>query len=117
MTHTIVALRAKVRGSLMAELEKSLAGRLRHLPDADRKALDTMVEAAVKKLLHTPMLRIKAMARDPRGDELVATLHDLFDLGDAVREVPGEPRAPRDVPSHDEVGPSVAPPDRENIGR
>ena len=71
----------------MAELERSLAGRLKHLPDADRKALDTMVDAAVNKLLHTPTRRIKAMAGDPRADELVRAVHHLFDLADALQDV------------------------------
>jgi len=85
VTTTIVALRAKVRASLAAELDKSLTGRLKHLPDADRKALDTMLEAAVNKLLHTPVSRMKALAGDPRGEELVAAIHQLFDLPQGPR--------------------------------
>jgi glutamyl-tRNA reductase len=87
MTGTIVALRAKVRASLTAELEKSLSGRLKHLGDADRKALETMLEAATNKLLHAPTSRIKALAGDPQGDELVKALHHLFDLEEMVRQV------------------------------
>ena len=64
MTGTIVALRAKVRASLAGELEKSLSGRLKHLGDADRKALESMIDAAVNKLLHAPTSRIKALAGD-----------------------------------------------------
>jgi glutamyl-tRNA reductase len=87
VTATIVALRAKVRASLAAEVERTLTGRLKHLTDADKKALETMTDAAVNKLLHVPTSRIKALASDPRGDELVKALHHLFDLGDAVREI------------------------------
>jgi glutamyl-tRNA reductase len=87
MTGTIVALRAKVRASLAVELEKSLSGRLKHLSDADRKALESMLEAAVNKLLHAPTSRIKALAGDPQGDELVKALHHLFDLEEIVRQV------------------------------
>jgi glutamyl-tRNA reductase len=86
VTGTIVALRAKVRGSLMTELDKSLTGRLKHLPDADRKALDTMIEAAVNKLLHTPVSRLKAGAGDKGGDDLVQALRHLFDLADVKTE-------------------------------
>lgn len=86
VTGTIVALRAKVRASLDTELDKALAGRLKHLPDPDRQALVRMVEAAVNKLLHTPVSRIKAMAKDARGDELVQAVHDLFDLPEVPRD-------------------------------
>jgi glutamyl-tRNA reductase len=87
MTGTIVALRAKVRALLAAELEKSLSGRLKHLADSDRKALETMLDAAANKLLHAPTSRIKALAGDPQGDELVKALHHLFDLEELVRQV------------------------------
>jgi glutamyl-tRNA reductase len=87
LTGTIVALRAKVRASLTAELEKSLSGRLKHLNETDRKALETMLEAATNKLLHAPTSRIKALAGDPQGDDLVKALHHLFDLEEMVRQV------------------------------
>jgi len=64
-----------------------LTGRLKHLTDTDKKALETMIDAAVNKLLHTPTSRIKALAADARGDDLVKAVHHLFDLADAVREV------------------------------
>jgi glutamyl-tRNA reductase len=87
MTGTIVALRAKVKASLAAELEKTLSGRLKHLNDSDRKSLEIMLEAATNKLLHAPTSRIKALAGDPQGDELVKALHHLFDLEEMVRQV------------------------------
>jgi glutamyl-tRNA reductase len=87
VTATIVALRAKVRAALAAEVDRTLTGRLKHLTDADRKALETMIDAAVNKLLHTPTSRIKALAADPRGDDLVKAVHHLFDLADAVRDI------------------------------
>ena len=59
ITPTIVALREKVRGTLAAELERSLAGKLRHLNDDDRKALGVMLDAAVNKLLHAPTRALK----------------------------------------------------------
>jgi glutamyl-tRNA reductase len=87
MTATIVALRAKVRASLAAEVERTLTGRLKHLCESDRKSLETMTDAAVNKLLHGPTSRIKALAGDPRGEDLVKALHHLFDLADNVREI------------------------------
>jgi len=109
VTHTIVALRTKVRSSLAAELEKSLAGRLKHLSDADRKALDTMLDAAVNKVLHTPTTRIKAMAGDPSVKELVTAVHHLFDLADLARELEAKDRpASPDA----QQGPNSAPRER-----
>jgi glutamyl-tRNA reductase len=89
VTATIVALRAKVRASLAAEVERTLAGRLKHLADADKKALEIMIDAAVNKVLHLPTSRIKAMAADPRGDDLVKAVHHLFDLTEAVKNIDG----------------------------
>jgi glutamyl-tRNA reductase len=77
---TIVALRTKTKAVVMGEVERSLAGKLKHLPPADRDALQTMVDAAVNKLLHEPVTRLKAAAGDPRGDDLVSALSELFDL-------------------------------------
>ena len=87
VTATIVALRAKVRASLAAEVERTLTGRLKHLGETDRKALETMIDAAVNKLLHAPTSRIKALAGDPRGEDLVKAVHHLFDLTETVREI------------------------------
>jgi glutamyl-tRNA reductase len=100
VTATIVALRAKVRASLAAEVERTLTGRLKHLADGDRKALETMVDAAVNKLLHTPTTRIKALAADPRGDDLVKAIHHLFDLADTVRDI--EAAQANDPPAKEE---------------
>jgi glutamyl-tRNA reductase len=119
VTGTIVALRAKVRALLDTELDKTLASRLKHLPETDRQALSKMVEAAVNKLLHTPVSRIKAMASDPRGDEFVQAVHNLFDL----------PETPRDAASSDvgsdapetetmsEAKSVPSPAERETLGR
>jgi glutamyl-tRNA reductase len=80
LTDTIVALRNKTRSVVMGEVERSLAGRLKDLPDADRQALSSMVDAVVNKLLHDPVTRIKAEAGGPRGDDLASALSDLFAL-------------------------------------
>jgi glutamyl-tRNA reductase len=101
VTGTIVALRAKVRASLLQEVDRTLSGRLRHLPDTDRKALEVMVDAAVNKLLHTPVTRIKALASDPRGEDLVKALHHLFDLPSVIAEPPAA--APEEEGVREEV--------------
>ncbi|HEY1696295.1 MAG TPA: glutamyl-tRNA reductase [Polyangiaceae bacterium] len=78
---TVVALRARTRAVLVAELDKSLGTRLKHLPEGDRAALQQMVDSAVNKLLHAPTTKLKARAAE--GDdagEMAAALRHLFDL-------------------------------------
>ncbi|HEY6461963.1 MAG TPA: glutamyl-tRNA reductase, partial [Polyangiaceae bacterium] len=78
---TVVAMRARTRAVLVAEMEKTLATRLKHLPEGDRAAMQQMVDSAVNKLLHVPTTKLKARAAD--GDdagEMAATLRFLFDL-------------------------------------
>jgi glutamyl-tRNA reductase len=77
---TIVALRAKTRGVLVAELERSLGTRLKHLGEADRAALSQMVESATNKLLHAPTTRLKQAAGESEGSDLVRAAQHLFDL-------------------------------------
>jgi glutamyl-tRNA reductase len=77
---TVVALRAKTRGVLVAELERSLGGRLKHLGDGDRAALNQMIESATNKLLHSATTRLKQAASSSDGGDLVRALQHLFDL-------------------------------------
>ena len=86
---TIVALRARTRGVLVAELERSLGQRLKHLTEGDRAALAQMVESATNKLLHAPTTRLKAAASTSDAGDLVEALHHLFDL-------PKAPEAPEE---------------------
>ena len=106
---TIVALRAKTRGVLVAELERTLTGRLKHLGEADRAALLQMIESATNKLLHAPTTRIReaASAEDDEA-ELVRAIQHLFDL----RE-----QAPANVASAKDASPSTAPPPDESEKR
>jgi glutamyl-tRNA reductase len=77
---TVVALRAKTKAVLFAELERSLGTRLKHLQEGDRAALNQMLESAVNKLLHAPTTRLKASAGNDDAAELVRALKHLFDL-------------------------------------
>jgi glutamyl-tRNA reductase len=79
---TIVALRNKTKGILMAELERSLTGKLKHLGDADRAALGQMIDASVNKLLHTTTTRLKASTDEDDGEQVVRIVKHLFDLPD-----------------------------------
>ena len=80
MAPVIVGLRERTRATLFAELEKSLAGKLRHLGPAEKQALTIMLEAATNKLLHTPVTRLRGLAGDPKVNDYVDALCDLFEI-------------------------------------
>ena len=68
---------------LEIELEKTLKGRLKHLVEDDKKALEKMLEAALKKLLHVPTTRLRELAQSGNRDQLdttLDTLESLFEL-------------------------------------
>ncbi|APR85343.1 Glutamyl-tRNA reductase [Minicystis rosea] len=83
LTPAIVALRARTRSVLGAELDRSLHGKLRHLGAAEREALEIMLDAATNKLLHGPVARLRELATDPMGQDYLEAIRDLFAL-DAV---------------------------------
>jgi len=102
-TPLIVALRERIRGALKFELERSLRGRLRHLGAPERDALDTMVDAAVNRLLHEPTTRLRQAASVGELDtlafpELSAALEHAFalDAGRAQSEGARSERADND---------------------
>jgi glutamyl-tRNA reductase len=94
---TLVAMRAKARAVVLAELDVSLKGRLKHLGEADRAALKQMVESAVGKLLHSPTAKLKARAVEGEdAQDLAAAVRYLFDLQEAsppkdAEEAPSAP--------------------------
>ncbi len=97
VTPTVVALRAQVRRALAAEIDRSLAGRLKHLPEDDRRALALMADAAVNRVLHTPVTRLRALAGEARADDAVQLIEHLFALPDvevASGAAADEPEAP-----------------------
>jgi len=89
----VVALRAKTRAVLLGELERTLSGRLKHLGEGDRAALEQMMESAVNKLLHAPTTRLKAGAANGTAGEHANALKHLFDLPEAPRSA----ESPRDA--------------------
>ncbi len=94
---TVISLRAKTRGVLLAELERTLGGRLKHLPDGDRAALLQMMESAANKLLHAPITRLKAGAVAGEGADNASVLKHLFDLPELNDLPPGAGASSRDV--------------------
>lgn len=97
---TIVALRAKTKGVLVAELERTMSTRLKHLGASEREALEQMIESATNKLLHAPTTKLKAAAGASDGNDLVRAAQSLFDL----------PQAPPPEPSQRELGETPARP-------
>jgi glutamyl-tRNA reductase len=80
VTPAIVALRTRTHATLASELERTLGGRLKHLSEDDRKALEQMIESAVNKILHVPTTRLRDAASSGDGADLVERLTELFDL-------------------------------------
>jgi glutamyl-tRNA reductase len=90
----VVGLRARTKTMLTAELERSLAGKLKHLTADDRSALHAMIESATSKLLHAPLTRLKeASGTDDEGLFARATA-ELFNLSDDDVSTPSDHSAP-----------------------
>ena len=87
---TVAALRERFRVMARAELERSLGGKLRHLGEDDRRALETMMDAMVNKLLHAPTAALRAQSATSEGAALAAIVRALFELPDsgATGELP-----------------------------
>lgn len=104
MSPVIVGLRERTRGALVAELERSLSGKLKHLGPAERDALLVMVEAATNRLCHRPTVRLKSLAGDARGADYAEVLADLYDLSASGD---GSPRRASDPGGTDSLPPSI----------
>jgi glutamyl-tRNA reductase len=100
---TVVALRARTRSVLVSELERSLAGRLKHLTEGDRQALAQMVESATNKLLHSPTTRLKLAASSSDAGDLVDAVHHLFDLPKPAPEAGERDRDSRTMKSESQT--------------
>jgi len=95
-TPLVVALRERIRVALRIELERSLRGRLRHLGQPERDALETMLDASVNRVLHEPTTRLRqaASASDldiPAFAELSTALEHVFALDEADAESEPQP--------------------------
>ncbi len=108
-TPTVVALRRRIRGALRVELERSLRGRLKHLGEAEREALDTMLEAAVNRVLHEPTVRLREAATTDGSDiagypELASAVERLFALAEPLDD---DPAADEDAEPSSESDPAL----------
>jgi glutamyl-tRNA reductase len=118
VTPVIKALRKRFTSLLNAELEKSLRGKLKNVDAEQRAALQKMVDAAIKKMLHEPSSMLRSLAsgreKDVEGfvDSAVEVLSRLFslELDDAPDSRAPASRAPDDptVDSDDHSGQKAA---------
>lgn len=78
----ITALHVRAAHIIEEELWRARS-RLRDLDDGERQAVREVVESAMRKLLHSPFVRLResAQANDPR---VLALARELFDLGDEL---------------------------------
>jgi glutamyl-tRNA reductase len=76
---TVTALRARA-GALVAEELARLERRVPDLGDAEREEVRRTVQRVVDKLLHTPTVRVKELAREGQGGDYARALSELFDL-------------------------------------
>ncbi len=90
---TVAALRARAETLRSAEVGRTLA-KMR-LSDADRKRVEAMTSALVKKLLHEPVRTLKTPGE---GDRYVAAARALFDLDGTASDGADPVADPEDVP-------------------
>lgn len=76
---TIVALRKQFGEVADEELRRAL-GRFQNLSQSDRVALEAMSRSMVNKLLHQPMMQLKASAGELDGAQMIDAVRRLFDL-------------------------------------
>ena len=75
----IRALREAGERAVAAELARA-APRLSRLEPAERAAVEAMARGIVAKLLHEPIVRVKAMTGPGRGDDAARALAELFGI-------------------------------------
>jgi glutamyl-tRNA reductase len=89
LTPTIVALRERVRETVLREKQKALP-KLGALSGPQERALDAMCESIVNQLLHAPLTELKQDSAADGGPKLVEAVRRLFRL-----EVQGSAAAPK----------------------
>ena len=93
---TVTALRTHA-GELVEEELRRLERRMPDLTDDERAEVRRAVQRVVDKLLHTPTVRVKELARDGQGGSYARALSELFDLDPRdVSLVSAPPKLPGD---------------------
>jgi glutamyl-tRNA reductase len=80
----IASLRARAEEIRAGELAK-VEGRLSHLPEAERRAIESLTAQIVNKLLHLPTVRMKEAAVTADGVLYADAVRHLFGLGEEER--------------------------------
>ena len=75
----IVELRRRGDSVVADELQRH-ATKLAGLDPAQREIVESVLRGAVAKLLHEPTVALKDAAGSVRGERLVGSLRELFDL-------------------------------------
>jgi len=76
---TVAALRGRADDVVGAELRR-LAQRRPEFTDEQRAEVAHTVHRVVRRLLHSPTVRVRQLAAEPGGDQYAALLRELFDL-------------------------------------
>ncbi|MGL5853590.1 MAG: glutamyl-tRNA reductase [Phycicoccus sp.] len=76
---TVTALRSRA-GRLVDDELRRLERRTPGMGETERTEVRRAVERVVDKLLHTPTVRVKELARDGQGGSYARALSELFDL-------------------------------------
>jgi len=87
---TIVALRHKADEIQRAEIERILA-KLGALAPRQRELVEELAAAITNKLLHSPLIALKAEADSPNGPLFAETTQRLFDLEKELERFSKEP--------------------------
>ena len=87
---TIVALRQRADEIRRAEIERIMA-RLGELSPRQRALVEELAAAITNKLLHSPLIALKAEADSPNGSLFAETTQRLFDLEKDMERMSGEP--------------------------
>lgn len=90
---TVAALRARADDVVASELQL-LRRRCGDLTDEQRADVARTVHRVVRRLLHSPTVRVRELATAPGGDRYAELLRELFDL-----DIPPSTEAVADVPS------------------
>jgi glutamyl-tRNA reductase len=93
VTPAIVALRDRFESVMERELERTMKGRLRHLGEDERAAIERMLDSALKKILHSPSVSLRQSVMRPDSslgtESLVNALDELFHANAPPESMPG----------------------------
>ncbi|WP_447972501.1 glutamyl-tRNA reductase [Nitrospira sp. Kam-Ns4a] len=108
VTPTIVALRRRAEEIRRAEVDKAL-GRLGTLSPQERGLIENLASSIVNKLLHGPLVTLKAEAHSDGGAMFVEAARRFFSLDEpGLRAQPGVPATPQGADAEELAGRAAA---------